>query len=96
MNLLNSSSITNCQICNSNKLYKFLSLGHQPPADGFLTEEKLTKPETHYPLDLYFCEDCNLVQLGYAVDPSVLFTESFIYTTGSNKELVDNFHSLVE
>jgi len=96
MNLLNPSSITNCQICNSNKLYKFLSLGHQPPADGFLTEEKLTKPEIRYPLDLYFCEECSLVQLGYAPDPSILFTDSFIYTTGSNKELVDNFHSLVE
>ena len=96
MNLLNSSSITNCQICNSNKLYKFLSLGHQPPSDGFLTEEKLKELEIHYPLDLYFCEGCNLVQLGHVVDPSVLFTESFIYTTGSNKELVDNFHSLIE
>jgi len=92
----NSNKITNCQICNSDKLYKFLSLGHQPPADGFLTEEKLTKPETHYPLDLYFCKNCNLVQLGYAPDPKELFTDSFIYTTGSSKELVDNFHSLVE
>ena len=92
----NPNMISECQVCNSNKLYKFLSLGHQPPSDGFLTEEKLREPETHHPLDLYFCEDCNLVQLGYAVDPSILFTESFIYTTGSSKELVDNFHSLVE
>jgi len=92
----NSNAISECQICNSNKLYHFLSLGHQPPSDRFLTEEKLKESETHHPIDLYFCENCNLVQLGYAVDPSILFTESFIYTTGSSKELVDNFHLLVE
>ena len=96
MNLSNSSLIINCQICNSNKLHKFLSLGHQPPSDKFLTEEKLNELEIYYPLDLYFCEECKLVQLGYIVDPSEIFTDSFIYNTGSNKELVDNFRLLVE
>ncbi len=85
-----------CQVCQSNKLHKFLSLGHHPNPDGFLTEEHLKIPEIYYPLDLFFCEDCKLVQLGYAPDPSALFTESFIYTTGSSKELIDNFHFLAE
>jgi hypothetical protein len=86
----------NCQVCQSNKLHKFLSLGHHPNPDGFLTKEQLKHPEIYYPLDLFFCEDCTLVQLGYAPDPSALFTESFIYTTGASKELVDNFRSLAE
>ena len=86
----------NCQICNSARLRKFLSLGHHPNPDGFLTEEKMQEPEKYYPLDLYFCEDCKLVQLGYITDPSELFTGSFVYNTGSNKELIDNFHILVE
>ena len=88
--------VTNCQICSSNKLHKFLSLGHQPPADGFLTEEKLKEPEIYYPLDLYFCEECSLVQLSYIVDPLILFTDTFIYTTGSNSGLVEDFNNLVE
>ncbi|MBI3623516.1 class I SAM-dependent methyltransferase [Candidatus Pacearchaeota archaeon] len=86
----------NCQVCNSSKLYKFLSLGHHPNPDGFLSKEQLGEPEIYYPLDLFFCEDCKLVQLGYAPDPSALFNEGFIYTTGSSKELIDNFHSLAE
>ncbi|HCR36446.1 TPA: hypothetical protein DIU22_05420 [Candidatus Woesebacteria bacterium] len=85
-----------CQICSSERMHKFLSLGHHPNPDGFLTEEKLKEPEIYFPLDVYFCEDCCLVQLGYAPNPELLFTEDFVYTTGSSKELADNFHSLVE
>ena len=92
----NYNKINGCQICNSNKLHKFLSLGHHPNPDGFLTEEKLKEPEIFYPLELYFCENCKLVQLGHIADPKNLFTESFIYTTGSNKGLVRDFHTLVE
>lgn len=88
--------IKNCQVCKSPRLHKFLSLGHHPNPDGFLTKEQLKEPEIYYPLDVYFCEDCKLVQIGYAPDPSALFTGGFIYNTGSNKELVDNFNILVE
>lgn len=83
-----------CQICQSANLYKFLSLGHHPNPDGFLSEEQLKEPEIYYPLDVFFCENCKLVQLQYAPNPSALFTEDFVYTTGSSKELVDNFRSL--
>ncbi len=85
-----------CQVCESTNLYKFLSLGHHPNPDRFLSKEQLNEPETHYPLGVLFCESCKLVQLGYAVDPSALFTEEFIYTSGSSKELVENFSSLAE
>ena len=85
-----------CQICSSKKLHHFLSLGHQPPSDRFLDEKELNEPETHYPLEVYFCEKCKLVQLGYAPDPRLLFTGSFVYTTGSSSELAQNFRSLVK
>lgn len=88
--------IKNCQVCKSSRLHRFLSLGHHPNPDGFLTEEQLKEPEIYYPLDVYLCEDCKLVQIGYVPNPSALFTNDFIYNTSSNKELVDNFHFLVE
>lgn len=84
-----------CQVCSSKKLYKFLSLGHQPVPDVFLTKEQLNEPETTYPLDVYFCEDCCLVQLGYAVNPEILFKE-YHYNTGTNESLKMNFKALVD
>ncbi len=88
--------IGKCQICGSPKLHKFLSLGHHPNPDGFLTEKRLEEPEIYYPLDVFFCENCKLVQLQYAPNPSALFTDDFIYTTGASKELKDNFSSLAK
>lgn len=84
-----------CQICLGTKLHKFLSLGHQPVPDVFLTEEELNGPETYFPLDVYFCEDCNLVQIGYVVDPNLLFKE-YYYNTGTNKSLRRNFKKIVD
>jgi SAM-dependent methyltransferase len=74
---------------------QFLSLGHQPPSDAFLKKEDLGKPEITYPLDLFFCSACMLVQLGYAVDPDILFRD-YVYNTGSNNSLKANFKALVD
>ncbi|MDO8564794.1 MAG: class I SAM-dependent methyltransferase [bacterium] len=84
-----------CFVCKREKLHKFLDLGQQPPSDAFLRKEDLGKPEARFPLSLYFCETCGLVQLGTVVDPTVLFTE-YVYTTGMNNSLRANFKALVE
>ena len=85
----------NCQICEQSSFHKVLSLGHHAPVDNFLSKDQLSEPETHYPVDVYLCDNCKLVQLGYVVDPKELFTHSFVYTTGSSGELVENFKELV-
>jgi len=88
--------IDSCQFCGNGDLYGFLSLGDHPNPDHFLSEEQLEEPEPLYPLDVHFCDECKLVQLGYAADPEALFTDEFVYTTGTSGELVRNFQSLAE
>lgn len=82
-----------CQICKSSNIVHVISLGHQPPSDEFIPLEKTKKPFTVYPLDLLYCKDCGLVQLGYTVDPNILFKE-YAYNTGSNKQLKQQFCEL--
>jgi len=88
-----------CQICSSNDLVKILDLGMHPPPLKFLNNNE---PEQLFPLQLFFCNSCNLWQLGNAVEPSVLF-KTYTYESGvSNsfknhlynfaKLLVDRFH----
>jgi len=89
-------SVMKCQICDSTSVSKFFSLGHHPPCDSFLSESQLSKPETYYPLDLFFCNDCSLVQIGHVVDPIILFEEEYAYNSGSNKALVQNFKDLAD
>lgn len=53
-----------------------------PLANAFL--DMATPPnEPAYPLDVYFCETCSLVQLLDVIDPEILF-RNYIYVTGTS------------
>ena len=52
-----------CRFCNSASMKVFLSLGKTPLANSYLTGETLDRAEPFYPLDLFLCENCFLVQL---------------------------------
>ncbi len=73
--------ITNqyCRICQSTRLTRFLSLGAQPPSNRFIDKKELTTLEPTYPLDAYWCHDCNLAQLIDIVDKQELFQEDYVY-----------------
>jgi len=74
---------TLCRACDSGRLRLFLSLGRTPLANSFLRSSDDFAAEPQYPLDVYFCERCSLVQLLDVVDPEVLFG-SYIYVTGTS------------
>jgi SAM-dependent methyltransferase len=54
-----------------------LPLGNHPPANAFLREEDLAKPEAKFPLDLYVCERCALLQVPDHVPPG--FFRHYLY-----------------
>ncbi len=82
-----------CRICKGRNQHQFLSLGDQPHCNHFLREEELGSQERRYPLDLYFCQDCGLVQLGYVVPPEVMFRD-YPYVSGTTVTLTSHFHQL--
>ncbi len=88
--------IKNCRICKSQDLHKFLVLGHHPPSDAFLKEEQLNSPETTYPLDVFFCNNCRLVQLGYVVPPEILFPPDYPYTSSVSDTMPVHFAEFVK
>jgi hypothetical protein len=82
-----------CRICRGRNLHQFLSLGDQPHCNHFLRREELGSKEHCYPLDLYFCQDCGLVQLGYVVPPEVMFRD-YPYVSGTTVTLTSHFHQM--
>ncbi|HEU4630951.1 MAG TPA: class I SAM-dependent methyltransferase [Gemmatimonadaceae bacterium] len=72
-----------CRGCGSAELRRFLSLGAQPLANAFPRRPSEFATEARYPLDVYLCERCALVQLLDVVDPEVLFRD-YIYVTGTS------------
>ncbi len=74
---------TCCRACEGERLTPFLVLGSQPLANAFLASTEEFAQEASYPLDVYFCESCSLVQLVDVIDPEVLF-RNYIYVTGTS------------
>ena len=74
---------TCCRACESERLTLFLELGEQPLANAFLASVDEFATEAAYPLNVYFCESCSLVQLLDVIDPAVLFG-NYIYVTGTS------------
>lgn len=73
-----------CRFCGQKRITKFLDLGHTPLANNFLQKEDLKKGhEKRFPLEVYFCEKCSLVQIGLVVPPEDLF-RNYIYFSGTS------------
>ncbi len=75
---------TTCRACGTNRLQRFLSLGVTPLANAFLRSPD--EFEQVYPLDVYFCEGCSLIQLLDVVHPEILFRD-YIYVTGTSETM---------
>ncbi len=86
---------TTCRSCGEAALTKFLSLGDQPLANSFLRSESEFADERFFPLDVYLCETCALVQLVDVIDPEVLFRD-YIYVTGTSRTMTDHFRRYAE
>lgn len=84
-----------CRICKGTDLTRILSLGDQPPVDNFIHEAEI-KDEKRYPLDVYFCGGCGLVQLLDVVDEAELFHGDYAYFSSASKPLVEHFQSFAE
>lgn len=84
---------TVCRACDSSRIHMTLALGPTPLANSFLTREALDKEEGRYPLDVYACEDCGLLQLVHVVSPDILFRD-YIYVSTTSDTLDSHFASL--
>lgn len=74
-----------CRFCDKDEIFKFLELGIMALANSFLTAEEVKScEEPAYPLDVFFCEQCGLVQIGYAVPPDALFKEYIYFSATSD------------
>ncbi len=78
--------INSCQICNSKKLQKVIAMGSTGLCDSLLTKKQLKK-EKSYPLNLYRCKNCDLLQLDYIVNNKEVFHLKYPYKSGITKPL---------
>ncbi len=70
----------NCRFCNSKRIIKIIDFGEVGLAGGFLLPENFSM-EKKYPQQLFFCEDCYLLQIINKVDSKLLFKDYFYFSS---------------
>ena len=83
--------VTRCRVCGSRDLTMVLNLGKTPLANSYLTRP--TDPEKWFPLQLLFCNECTLVQLGHVVNPNLMF-RSYAYRSSASQTMPRHFQEL--
>ena len=69
----------NCRHCHHPLQHVFLDLGFAPPSNAYLSGADLKKPERYYPLKLFVCEHCWLVQTEDYAQADELFSADYAY-----------------
>lgn len=88
--------IERCQVCDYPKLKSILFLGYLPPVNQMRTIGEKPFEQPAYPAEMLHCPNCQLVQIGLAVDPNILFAPDYPYTSGTTKILRENFAEMAQ
>ena len=77
--------IISCRSCNNPLDQEVLDLGHQPPSNSYLTKDDLNNKEITYPMRVFVCTKCWLVQLPAHAEAKELFNEDYAYFSSTSK-----------
>jgi len=83
--LLNKRPI--CRFCAAELHHTFVDLGVSPLCESYLRPEQLHEMEPFYPLHVFVCEKCLLVQLEEFVSPDHIFSEYAYFSSFSDSWL---------
>lgn len=72
---------------------KWLTLNDQPPANSFLKQKG--DWEFHFPLAVYYCQHCELIQLIDIVHPDILF-KNYVYHSSTSPVFREHFAAFAE
>ena len=73
-----------CRHCSARLDSYAIDLGHQPPSNAYLEHSALCRSELTYPLKVFVCEQCWLVQLPAHASAEELFTSHYAYLSSTS------------
>jgi SAM-dependent methyltransferase len=76
-----------CRSCGSTRSLPVIDLGLQPLANNLLRPEDIGKPEPRFPLAVFVCSDCWLMQITDTVPPVDLFSDYIYFSSFSDAML---------
>lgn len=85
-----------CRHCQKNLQHVFLDLGFAPRSNDYLLKDDLQAPEKTFPLKLYVCDGCWLVQTEDYSCANELFSKNYAYFSSTSKSWLDHSARYVE
>lgn len=86
----------NCRFCKQPLYNKFVDLVNSPASNSFLSFEQLNAVEYYYPLTIYACSHCFLVQVDEYKKAEDIFNEEYVYFSSYSKSWVEHARKYVE
>lgn len=84
-----------CRSCGHRAAHPVLDLGIQPLANNLLRPQDLDKPEPRFPLRVFVCANCWLMQIADIVPPVELFSE-YVYFSSFSDTMLRHARDAVE
>src|SRR5829696_8127918 len=79
-----------CRFCNTELENVFIDLLNSPASNSFLTKEQLNEPEVFYPLKVYTCHNCFLVQIDEYKKSGSIFNSEYVYFSSYSKSWLEH------
>ena len=90
-----ASDAATCRFCGAELRLTVVDLGMSPLCESFLRADQIRTMEPFYPLHVFACERCWLVQLEAFVPPEEIFTE-YAYFSAYSTAWVEHAREYVE
>ena len=83
-----------CRFCGAVLRHTFVDLGKSPLCESYLDRDQLNRMEPFYPLHVFVCAACFLVQVEQYVSPEHIFSE-YAYFSSYSDALLENARTYV-
>ncbi|MEZ5564345.1 MAG: class I SAM-dependent methyltransferase [Gammaproteobacteria bacterium] len=91
-----SRTVATCRFCSAELRHTFVDLGMSPLCQTQIGPDDLERGENFYPLHVYVCDQCWLVQLREYVAPEVIFSRDYPYFSSYSDSWVEHARAYVD
>jgi hypothetical protein len=86
----------NCRFCKTKLKDIFVDLVNSPASNSYLTKEQLEEPEVFYPLKIFVCSNCKLVQIDEYKKSDDIFDKDYAYFSSYSTSWLAHAKNYVE
>ena len=90
------SSKYKCRHCSQDLNFEMINLGKSPPSNSYITFESVDQGELFYPLKVFVCENCFLVQVPEFKLHSEIFNDEYAYFSSYSKTWLKHAQKYVQ